>query len=66
MYLVGQTYYYYLQGDPNQNFSFPRPRTLRLSTSDSKLEMPKLVWQMIVFVVEIGVLKKEWKIKKFP
>ena len=32
-----------VQGDPNQNFPFPRPITLKVSTSDPKLVKPKLV-----------------------
>ena len=33
----------FIQGDPNQNFPFPKPVTLKVFTSDPKLVKPKLV-----------------------
>ena len=40
---------YDVQGDPNQNFPFPRPISLKVSTSDPKLVKPKLVGEVAVF-----------------
>ena len=51
-----------VQGDPNQNFPFPRPITLKVSTSDPKLVKPKLVWEVAVFFWKI--VNKQ--LKKLP